>query len=107
MELITEEKIKKNKLYIVKGQTKSFEPVIAKYKIEENSQTICNGNISEKYYKEVPKSYYSEIKYDDEYFKRIEKKLSDDWEGDEEIFVPEEETSKPFNTPTILGCMDN
>ena len=74
MELITEEKIKKNKLYIVKGQTKSFEPVIAKYKIEENSQTICNGNISEKYYKEVPKSYYSEIKYDDEYFKRIEKK---------------------------------
>ena len=47
--------MKKNKLYIVKGQTKSFEPVITKYKIEEVSPTICNGNISENYYKEVPK----------------------------------------------------
>lgn len=58
--------MKKNKFNIVKGPTKPFEPVITKYKIEEVSQTICNGNISEKYYKEVPKSYYGEIKYDDE-----------------------------------------
>lgn len=99
--------MKKNKLYIVKEPTKSFEPVITKYKIEEDSQTICNGNISEKYYKEVPKSYYGEIKHNDEYFKHIEKMLSDDWEGDEEIFVPEEESSKPFNTPKILGCENN
>lgn len=99
--------MKKNNLYIVKGQTKCFEPVITKYKIEEISQTICNGNISEKHYKEVPKSYYGEIQHDDEYFKHIEKMLSDDWEGDEEIFVPEEESSKPFNTPKILGCIDN
>ena len=33
--------------------------------------------------------------------------LSDDWEGDEEFFVPEEECSKPFNTPKILGCVEN
>jgi hypothetical protein len=33
--------------------------------------------------------------------------LSDDWEGDEEIFVPQEECSKPFNTPKILGCTDD
>ena len=30
--------------------------------------------------------------------------LSDDWEGDEEIFLAEDECSKPFNTPNILGC---
>lgn len=77
--------MKKNKLYIVKGPTKSFEPVITKYKIEEISKTICNGNISEKYYKEVPKSYYDEIQYDDEYFKRIEKMLSEDSSIDPEI----------------------
>lgn len=99
--------MKKNKLYIIKGETKSFEPVITKYKIEEISQTICNRDISEKYHKEVPKSYYGEIQHDDEYFKRIEKMLSDDWEGDEEIFVLEEDSSKPFNTPKILGCVDN
>ena len=28
--------------------------------------------------------------------------LSDDWEGNEEIFVPEDECSKPFNTPKVL-----
>lgn len=99
--------MKKNKLYIIKGETKSFEPVITKYKIEEISQTICNRDISEKYHKEVPKSYYGEIQHDDEYFKHIEKMLSDDWEGDEEIFVLEEGSSKPFNTPTILGCENN
>lgn len=33
--------------------------------------------------------------------------LSDDWEGDEEIFVLEEDSSKQFNTPTILGCENN
>jgi hypothetical protein len=36
--------------------------------------------------------------------KEIDRILSDDWEGDEEIFVPEDECSKPFNTPIILGC---
>ena len=35
-----------------------------------------------------------------------EKMLSDDWEGDEDIFVPEEKCSKPFNKPKILGCVD-
>ena len=99
--------MKKNKLYIVKGQTKPFKLVITKYKIDEISPLICNGNISENYYKEVPKSHYGEIKHDDEFFKRIEKMLSDDWEGDEEIFVPEDECSKPFNTPKILGCIDS
>jgi hypothetical protein len=39
--------------------------------------------------------------------KYIEDMSSDDWEGDEEIFVPEDECSKPFNTPKILGCTDN
>ena len=39
--------------------------------------------------------------------KYIEDMLNDDWEGDEEIFVPEEECSKPFYTPKILGCTDN
>lgn len=34
----------------------------------------------------------------------IDRMLSDDWEGDEEIFLPEDEYSKPFNTPIILGC---
>ena len=96
-----------NKQYIVKGLIKNSEPIITKYKLEEISQTICNGNISENYYKEVPKSYYGEIQHDDEYFKHIEKMLSDDWEGDEEIFVIEEDSSKPFNTPTILGCENN
>ena len=65
----------KNKLYTIKVETKSFEPVITKYKLEEISPLICNGNISEKYYKEVPKSYYGEIQHDDEYFKRIEKNV--------------------------------
>ena len=73
-----------NKQYIVKGPIKSSEPIISKYKLQEPSPLICNGNISEKYYKEVPKSYYGEIQYDDEYFKHIEKMLSDDWEGDGE-----------------------
>lgn len=41
------------------------------------------------------------------YHEYIEQMLSDDWEGDEEIFVPEDECSKPFNTPKILGCIDN
>jgi hypothetical protein len=37
----------------------------------------------------------------------IEHMLSDDWEGDEEIFLTEDECSKPFNTPKILGCVEN
>lgn len=32
----------------------------------------------------------------------IKHMLSDDWEGYEEIFVPEDECSKPFNTPKVL-----
>ena len=36
--------------------------------------------------KKYQKSYYGEIQHNDEYFKLIEKMLSDDWEGDEEIF---------------------
>ena len=39
--------------------------------------------------------------------KHIEQMLSDNWEGDEEIFIPEDKCSKPFNTPKILGCTDN
>ena len=35
---------------------------------------------------------------------KIDRMLSDDWEGDEEIFVSEDECSKPFNAPIILGC---
>lgn len=33
--------------------------------------------------------------------KHIEQMLTDDWEGNKEIFVPEpeDECSKPFNTP--------
>jgi hypothetical protein len=42
-----------------------------------------------------------------DYEKHIEHMLSDDWEGDEEIFVPEDECSKSFNIPKILGCTDN
>ena len=34
----------------------------------------------------------------------IDRMLSDDWEGDEKIFVTEDECSKPFNDPIILGC---
>ena len=34
----------------------------------------------------------------------IDRMLSDEWEGDEKIFVPEDECSKPFNAPIILGC---
>lgn len=47
----------------------------------------------------------NETKSDKE--KYIEDMLNDDWEGDEEIFVTEEECSKPFNTPKILGFIDN
>lgn len=47
------------------------------------------------------------MKKEKEWEAYIERMLSDDWEGDEEIFVPEEECSKPFNTPKILGCIDN
>ena len=34
----------------------------------------------------------------------IDRMLSNDWEGDEEIFVSEDECSKPFNAPIKLGC---
>ena len=37
-------------------------------------------------------------------YDEIDRMLSDDWECDEKIFVPEDECSKPFNTPIILGC---
>lgn len=46
-------------------KNKCFKPIIAKYKIEECSPTICSGNVSEKYYKEVPKNHYGEIQYDE------------------------------------------
>lgn len=45
--------------------------------------------------------------YESDWEKHIEHMLSEDWEGDEEIFISEEESSKPFNTPKILGCTDN
>lgn len=35
-------------------KNKCFKPIITKYKIEECSPTISSGNVSEKYYKEVP-----------------------------------------------------
>lgn len=34
----------------------------------------------------------------------IDRMLSDEWECDEKIFVPEDECSKLFNAPIILGC---
>lgn len=34
----------------------------------------------------------------------IDRMIYDVLEGDEEIFLPEDECSKPFNTPIILGC---
>jgi uncharacterized protein with ATP-grasp and redox domains len=46
------------------------------------------------------------VSYDQKYI-TIEIIQEEDWEGDEEIFVPEEECSKPFYTPKILGCTDN
>lgn len=53
----------------------------------------------------------TEKSYETEYLKINEKHIedvsNDDWEGDEEIFVPQDECSKPFNTPKILGCADN
>ena len=57
--------------------------------------------------KEVPKNYYGEITYNSDWEKHIEHMLSDDWEGNEVIFLTEDECSKPFNTPKILGCIDN
>ena len=39
--------------------------------------------------------------------KHIEHMLSDDWDGDEEIYLTEDECSKPFNTPKILGCNED
>lgn len=38
---------------------------------------------------------------EDEYHKKF---IDDDWEGDEEIFVIEDECSKSFIKPKILGC---
>ena len=68
--------------------------------LQKNTKTIYNGNLNKK----VSKNNYGEIKYQSDYDKHIKKMLSDDWEGDEEIFVSEDECSKPFNTPKILGC---
>lgn len=77
--------------------------VLHNYVINEKTKTIYDGHIK----KEVPKNYYGEITHKSDWEKYIEQMLSDDWEGNEEIFVPEDECSKPFNTPKILGCIDN
>lgn len=77
--------------------------ILTNYIINEKTKTINNG----KFKKEVPKNHYGEITHKSDWEKYIEQMLSDDWEGDEEIFVPEDECSKPFNTPKILGCIDN
>ena len=77
--------------------------ILTNYIINEKTKTINNGKLK----KEVPKKYYGEITHKSDWEKYIEQMLSDDWEGNEEIFVPEDECSKPFNTPKILGCIDN
>jgi hypothetical protein len=41
------------------------------YEIESNSKTLINGNISEKYKKEVPSEYYGEIKVEKPKNKKI------------------------------------
>ena len=41
------------------------------YEIESNSKTLINGNISEKYKKEVPSEYYGEIKVEEPKRKKI------------------------------------
>ena len=72
-------------------------------------------NINETYkMKEDPWHLYNddmiERKVDnrnESYLQQVEKMWYDDWEGNEEIFVTEEECSKPFNTPKILGCVEN
>lgn len=71
---------------------------------------LCDGlpyRVIVNFKKEVPKKYYGEITHKSDWEKHIEHMLSDDWEGNEEIFVSEDECSKPFNTPKILGCVDN
>ena len=91
----------------IKQEINSCEPIFVNYILDDACKTIYFTDMNKKtYMKKVPKNYYGEIQHDDEYFKRIEKMLSDDWEGDEEIFIPEEECSKPFYTPKILGCVD-
>ena len=71
---------------------KYFEPIL---------KTYC----SEECLKELMKGYINSIigikKSEQE--KHIEHMLSDNWEGNEEIFIPEDKCSKPFNTPKILG----
>lgn len=91
----------------IKQEINSCEPIFVNYILNDACKTIYFTDMNKKtYMKKVPKSYYGEIQHNDEYVKHIEKMLSDDWEGDEEIFIPEEECSKPFNTPKILGCVD-
>lgn len=58
--------------------------------IEEWKKQEVNSSISQK-------NYYSDY----------EQMLSYDWEGDEEIFISEEECSKSFIKPKILGCNEN
>ena len=41
------------------------------YEIESDSKTLINGNISEKYKKEVPSEYYGEIKVEEPKRKKI------------------------------------
>lgn len=74
---------------------KYFEPILRTYCSEECLKELMNGYIN--HIIGIKKS---------EQEKHIEHMLSDDWEGDEEIFIPEEECSKPFNTPKILGEID-
>ena len=77
--------------------------VLTNYIINEKTETIYNGKLN----KEVPKTYYGEITHKSDWEKHIEHMISDDQAGNEEIFVPEDECSKPFITPKILGCVDN
>lgn len=71
--------------------------------LQKNTKTIYNGNLNKK----VSKNNYKEVEYQSDYDKHIEKMLSDDWEGDEEIFVSEDKCSKSFISPKILGCDKN
>ena len=65
--------------------------VLSNYIINEKTEIIYNGKLN----KEVPKTYYGEIMHKSYWEKHIEQMLTDDWEGNEEIFIHEDECSKP------------
>ena len=71
---------------------KYFEPILKTYCSEECLKELMNGYITS--VTGIKKS---------EQEKHIEHMLSDNWEGNEEILIPEDKCSKPFNTPKILG----